>query len=213
MLRALRMPSFFRLKPFALLLVLLLSAQAHGAPAQPQPTAPNGGGDALLRLITEKGWVSLDAANQGVRRARDAASDLVIAALNFLDRGYRRGGSSAEEGFDCSGFVRYVYRTSAGLVLPRRSDEQARAQSVTPIALEELRPGDLVFFNTLRRTFSHVGIYIGDGRFIHSPRSGASVRIEDMRKDYWATRFDGARRVSSLGLADASATAYPASPR
>jgi cell wall-associated NlpC family hydrolase len=156
--------------------------------------------------------VSLEAANQGVQRARDAASELVLSALNFLDLAYRRGGTSAEEGFDCSGFVRHVFQTSAGLLLPRRSDEQARAASVLPISRDELKPGDLVFFNTLRRAFSHVGIYIGDGKFIHSPRTGSSIRIEDMRKDYWVTRFDGARRVAVLDAANGATSRTPSPP-
>jgi cell wall-associated NlpC family hydrolase len=86
-----------------------------------------------------------------------------------------------------------VFEESVGKVLPRRSDEQAAATQ--PIERTELKPGDLVFFNTMRRAFSHVGIYVGDGKFIHSPRAGATVRVEDMRKSYWETRFNGARRV------------------
>ena len=82
-----------------------------------------------------------------------------------------------------------------GLVLPRRADQQAASTQV--IDKKELQPGDLVFFNTMRRTFSHVGIYVGDGKFIHSPRSGSEVRVEDMRQSYWQRRFDGARRVTS----------------
>jgi cell wall-associated NlpC family hydrolase len=78
-------------------------------------------------------------------------------------------------------------------VLPRRADEQAKATQ--SIDRNELKPGDLVFFNTMRRTFSHVGIYLGDGKFIHSPHSGSSVRVDDMREAYWNKRFTGARRV------------------
>ena len=84
-----------------------------------------------------------------------------------------------------------------GLVLPRRADEQARSSSLLTVQRAELKPGDLVFFNTMRRTFSHVGIYIGDNKFIHSPRSGSEVRVEDMRLGYWQTRFNGARRVQA----------------
>jgi cell wall-associated NlpC family hydrolase len=87
---------------------------------------------------------------------------------------------------------------SLGLVLPRRVDDQAHASGLTRIAREELRPGDLVFFNTLRRTFSHVGIYIGEGKFIHAPRTGSEVRIEDMRQAYWDRRFTGARRAEAV---------------
>lgn len=122
------------------------------------------------------------------------ASDLVAHAMGFLGVPYRRGGNSAETGFDCSGFVRNVYEQTVGLVLPRRANEQAQATQT--IDREDLQPGDLVFFNTMRRAFSHVGIYVGDGKFIHAPRSGARVRVEDMREAYWRKRFNGARRVA-----------------
>jgi cell wall-associated NlpC family hydrolase len=89
--------------------------------------------------------------------------------------------------------VRHLYEKSVGRLLPRRAEEQARATQV--IDKEELKPGDLVFFNTMRRAFSHVGIYVGDGQFIHSPRAGKSVQVEDMRSAYWQKRFNGARRV------------------
>ncbi len=85
----------------------------------------------------------------------------------------------------------------------RRAEEQARSAGLLDINRTELKPGDLVFFNTMKRAFSHVGIYVGDGKFIHAPRTGAAVRIEDMRQSYWASRFDGARR------ADLSAAAAP----
>ena len=97
---------------------------------------------------------------------------------------------------------------SVGLVLPRRVDEQATAPGLIKVKREELKPGDLVFFNTLKRTFSHVGIYVGDGKFIHSPRSGGEVRVEDMRFVYWAKRFTGARRAEPMAadpLADVAA--------
>lgn len=123
----------------------------------------------------------------------ERTSDLVSTAIGFLGIPYRRGGNSAESGFDCSGFVRAIYKETIGLVLPRSADQQANATQT--INKNELKPGDLVFFNTMKRTFSHVGIYLGEGKFIHSPRTGSSVRIDDMRIPYWNVRFDGARRV------------------
>ena len=126
----------------------------------------------------------------------DAAGELVIAALNFLDVRYRRGGDSVDEGFDCSGFTQHVVSTVLGITLPRRSSDQAQQAGLPVVARHSLQPGDLVFFNTLRRAFSHVGIYIGEGRFIHSPRSGQQVRVERMDSPYWNKRFDGARRIS-----------------
>ena len=118
---------------------------------------------------------------------------LITTAMGLIGVPYRRGGTEAATGFDCSGFVRNVYAEVLGHQLPRIARDQARA--TTKIQKNELRPGDLVFFNTMRRTFSHVGIYLGDGQFIHSPRAGAAVRIEDMHSTYWSKRFNGARRV------------------
>ncbi|MFN9104671.1 MAG: C40 family peptidase, partial [Betaproteobacteria bacterium] len=110
--------------------------------------------------------------------------------------------------FDCSGFTRHVFEHSIGLVLPRRSHEQAQHAGLLPVRRDELKPGDLVFFDTMRRAFSHVGIYVGDGRFIHAPASGGEVRIEDMRAAYWQKRFNGARRASATQ--PAAETAAPA---
>ena len=129
------------------------------------------------------------------KTVRDTASDLVMQAMNFLGVPYKRGGNTEETGFDCSGFTRHIFENSIGLVLPRRADEQATAAGLLDINRQELKPGDLVFFNTMKRTFSHVGIYVGDDKFIHSPRTGGEVRIEDMRESYWSRRFTGARRA------------------
>lgn len=161
--------------------------------------------DAVSRFLNEKGLINtrpvVDAAQQVRDKAVNIASDLVISAMDFLGVPYRRGGDSRETGFDCSGFTRHVFERSLGLMLPRRASEQANMPGMIPVAQTELKPGDLVFFNTLRNTFSHVGIYIGDNKFIHSPRSGTTVRIEDMRISYWQQRFDGARRLPNLAKA------------
>jgi cell wall-associated NlpC family hydrolase len=117
----------------------------------------------------------------------------VSGALDLVGIRYRRGGESAEAGFDCSGFVYYVFREGLGIELPRTTREISREGE--PVRKAELAAGDLVFFNTLRRAFSHVGIYLGDHRFVHAPRPGASVRVEDLREGYWARRYNGARRV------------------
>ncbi|MCI1192663.1 C40 family peptidase [Calidifontimicrobium sp. SYSU G02091] len=134
--------------------------------------------------------------------------EVVLAAMSFLDRPYVRAGNG-ETGFDCSGFTRHVFDIAAGVQLPRRAHEQAHASGLVGVPRDALRPGDLVFFNTLQRPFSHVGVYIGEHRFIHAPRVGAQVRIEDMRVDYWARRFDGARRAV-LGGAERLVRAEPA---
>jgi cell wall-associated NlpC family hydrolase len=154
--------------------------------------------DPVLDLLKSRGLAPHAAIESVVAPMRTAAADLVMSAMNYLDTRYRRGGNSAEEGFDCSGFTRHVFDSVLGLQLPRRSAEQAQQAGLAPVARTELQPGDLVFFNTLKRTFSHVGIYIGDGKFIHSPRTGQQVRIESMQESYWARRFDGARRATGL---------------
>lgn len=123
------------------------------------------------------------------------AQELVLRALTFVGVNYRRGGESPETGFDCSGLVRHVVRESLGLVLPRTSRDMSRVGET--VHQDDLQPGDLVFFNTLRRGFSHVGIYLGEHRFVHAPASGGEVRVEDMRQRYWTRRFNGARRIAA----------------
>jgi cell wall-associated NlpC family hydrolase len=165
-------------------LALLL---AFGAGAAPNTE----GSDDIEKLLQERGV--LGRVDQFRQRMGDKASDLVVNAMGFLGVPYRRGGTTQESGFDCSGFVRAMFEQTVGLILPRRASDQA---SVTEkISREDLQPGDLVFFNTMRQAFSHVGIYVGDNKFIHSPRPGGEVRVEDMRQAYWDRRFNGARRV------------------
>lgn len=118
---------------------------------------------------------------------------LISDALDLVGIRYRRGGTDADTGFDCSGFVGYLFRERLGLALPRTSRDISRTGE--PVEKSELEPGDLVFFNTMRRAFSHVGIYLGDNQFVHSPRSGYAVRVEDMTDRYWAKRYNGARRI------------------
>ncbi|MFY8086046.1 MAG: C40 family peptidase [Rubrivivax sp.] len=178
-----------------LCLSVALCGFSPSALSQPEPSSQPGAPiDPLAALLVEKGLLP-STAPQTVRKVSDAASELVLSAMNFLGVRYRRGGNSTEDGFDCSGFTRHVFENSIGLLLPRRADEQARLPGLANVARDELRPGDLVFFNTMRRTFSHVGIYVGDGKFIHAPKPGASVRIEDMREAYWSKRYTGARRA------------------
>ncbi|CAD5373683.1 Hydrolase [Rubrivivax sp. A210] len=206
-------------QPAALFLNLAFAAclLCSAAPLHAEP-AP---GDAVLQMLQDKGLLPSAGQIESsplVQQVRDAASDLVMSAMNFLGVRYRRGGNSAEQGFDCSGFTRHVFERSVGLVLPRRADQQAREAGLLQVAREDLKPGDLVFFNTLRRAFSHVGIYVGEGRFIHAPRAGGEVRIEDMRQAYWVKRFNGARRAeapaaAASGSAAADTAAGVDSPR
>lgn len=124
---------------------------------------------------------------------------MAMTAMDYLGIRYRYGGNSPTTGFDCSGFVNYVADKSLGLKLPRRSDEMA--QLGVSVKKSELQVGDLVFFNTLGRRFSHVGVYIGENRFVHSPAAGGVVRVEDMTTAYWSKRYTGARRIDSTMLA------------
>jgi cell wall-associated NlpC family hydrolase len=196
------------LPPTLALLTLLNTAGCmHGAPRKPATpvpatsNAPTPKSDPVLQWLQDKGQVPAQgpgSSNQALlQRLRDGANDLVLLAMNFLGVLYKHGGNNAEQGFDCSGFTRHVFQNSLGLVLPRRSEQQAHHAALQSVKPVDLRPGDLVFFNTQMRAFSHVGIFVGEGHFIHSPRVGGEVRIEDMRMTYWAQRFDGARRAPS----------------
>jgi cell wall-associated NlpC family hydrolase len=122
------------------------------------------------------------------------SDDIPIYAVSLVGSPYRLGGSSPETGLDCSGFVGHVFKQAAGVVLPR--DSHAISEATQPLAQAELQPGDLVFFNTLHHAFSHVGIYLGDDRFVHatSSRTGA-VMVSNLNDRYWRQHFDGARRV------------------
>lgn len=130
-------------------------------------------------------------------RSAAGSTDVVVRALSLLGTPYRYGGSSPDTGFDCSGLVRHVYSAVLDRDLPRRSEEMEAIGR--PVSRADLQPGDLVFFNTLRRAFSHVAIYIGDGRFVHAPARRGRVRIEGLDDRYWAARFDGARRLLDSG--------------
>ena len=144
--------------------------------------------DPPLEQFADVAWTEGAAAETRMER-------LLEDALRLVGIRYRRGGSDEKTGFDCSGFVRYVFHEAMGLALPRTSREISREGE--PVAKSDLQPGDLVFFNTMRRAFSHVGIYVGDNQFIHAPRSGRAVRVESMTGRYWSRRYNGARRIDA----------------
>lgn len=121
------------------------------------------------------------------------SQEVVLHALRFVGAPYRYGGNSPESGFDCSGLVWRVYQEAAGIALPREAQAISRIGAI--VAWDELQAGDLVFFNTLRRPFSHVGIYVGDERFVHAPSHGGTVEVARMNARYWQSRFDGGRRI------------------
>ena len=181
-----------KLKFFSIAISLLIAASlAHAAPEEDQAAA--------LKRASEMGSL-MQFGDQMKNSLGEKTNQMLSQAMGLLGVPYKRGGTTVETGFDCSGFVRHIYETSIGRLLPRRAEEQAAVTD--KIDRSELHPGDLVFFNTMRRTFSHVGIYIGDGKFIHSPSTGKSVRVDDLREAYWTKRFTGARRVQETSAAE-----------
>jgi cell wall-associated NlpC family hydrolase len=124
---------------------------------------------------------------------RAERSEALLQALLSLGVDYRYGGNSPATGFDCSGLVAHVYKEAWGIRLPR--DTRSQSQAGVPVSLAELRAGDLVFYDTMKRPYSHVGIYMGDGKFVHAPKTGAQVRVESLKSAYWSQRFNGARRI------------------
>ena len=128
-----------------------------------------------------------------LERYTNAAQDVILQGLKLVGIRYRWGGNNEDSGLDCSGFVRLVFKDSIGALLPRTAKEMSEVGQ--QIEASQLKPGDLVFFNTMRRTFSHVGIYLSDNYFMHAPRAGAEVRVESMESSYWVKRYNGARRI------------------
>ena len=194
------------------------AAATYASPADPAAFPPSAAApaaaDAVSRFLVDKGLIAtagVPAQPGFASQMRDKAADMVVTAMNFLGVRYQRGGTDADSGFDCSGFTRLMFENSLGLVLPRRADEQAKAAGLVNVKKDELQPGDLVFFNTLRRTFSHVGIYVGEGKFIHAPKPGGEVRVESMNFAYWAKRFTGARRAEPA-MEQATAGTQPTAP-
>ncbi len=127
----------------------------------------------------------------------DHAQEMVIFALGLLDTGYRFGGKNPEAGLDCSGMVSYVVEQVSGKRLPYNA--AGIAERTRPIPPSAVRPGDLVFFNTLGRAYSHMGIYVGDGKFVHAPNSRGKVRVDRLDNRYYADRFEGARTLLPEG--------------
>jgi cell wall-associated NlpC family hydrolase len=118
-----------------------------------------------------------------------------IAAMGLVGVPYRFGGNTPAGGFDCSGLIVYVYNNAAGIKLPRTVQEMSRAGQT--IRNDAPAPGDLVFFNTTGERYSHAGIYVGHGRFVHAPSKGGTVRLDQMTSPYWAARYTEARRIAN----------------
>ena len=129
--------------------------------------------------------------SQSPRIGSEKGVDVVLYALGLVDTGYRFGGKNPDAGLDCSGMVSHIYQTTVGLKVSGSAADIAR--QARPIERQDLRPGDLVFFNTSNRAFSHVGIYIGDARFVHAPSTNGKVRIDRLADRYYAQRYEAAR--------------------
>lgn len=182
----------------------LLLAGCAGTRPQSASTDPALFPDDLAQAAKSADPIGALVARKLTRERQQAVNDpLISVALEQLGVPYRYGGSSPDTGFDCSGLVSYTAEQALGVRLPRSSS--AMALLGTAIDKKHLQPGDLVFFNTLGRRYSHVGIYLGDQRFVHSPSPGGVVRIEKMNMTYWAKRYNGARRLDGALLAAAPA--------
>lgn len=139
--------------------------------------------------ISSAAETAVNTTSAGSRRVQN----LLMHALAAIGVNYQFGGNRPDQGFDCSGFVRHVFGEALAMELPRSSIEMSKVGN--PVERSEFLPGDLLFYNTLKRRFSHVGIYLGEGRFVHAPSRGKSVEIVDMSDTYWKKRFNGARRL------------------
>jgi cell wall-associated NlpC family hydrolase len=147
--------------------------------------------DATGRSLTEAATATVKVV---ATSAWNSAQDLTVFALGLIGVDYKYGGNTPESGLDCSGLVRYVFQQVTGITLPRTAKEMSRVGD--KVALDDLKPGDLVFFNTRRFAFSHVGIYLGDNQFIHAPARGREVEVATFDKSFWQKRFNGARRLA-----------------
>ncbi len=157
-------------------------------------------GPAFAQSLTESEPLPKSFASTVSSAVVDKTETLINNAMQLIGVRYRWGGNTPQSGLDCSGFVRYVFNDTFGFLLPRKSAQMSKVG--LEIGKEELRPGDLVFFNTMRHAFSHVGIYVGDNKFIHAPSKGKSIRVDDITKVYWEKRYNGARRLDNTGSFD-----------
>lgn len=170
------------------LLGALCTGPAFAEPTVPPDITPSKPAEAQDSTL---GYLSLK-----THQLSEKTSELVMQAMGLIGVPYKYGGSRPETGMDCSGFVSYVFRQALNVNLPHNASAISRMGNT--IKENELRPGDLVFFNTMRRAFSHVGIYIGNNQFIHAPSTTTgAIQISDLRDQYWSRRFEGARRLSA----------------
>ncbi|CAL8473683.1 C40 family peptidase [Caballeronia sp. EK] len=190
------------------MLIGLLMTTTSGAFADEVSSSSQNANNGIFSSSKSSDATSADAASSSggaksfLSGVASKAGDVVVGALNMIGVRYRWGGNTPDSGLDCSGFVRYVFQDTLGMTLPRRAEEMSRVGE--KVTVSDLKPGDLVFFNTMRRSFSHVGIYIGDNKFVHSPSTGSTIRVDDMEDGYWEKRFQGARRIENAPVGDGS---------
>ncbi|QWD85808.1 C40 family peptidase [Polynucleobacter asymbioticus] len=201
------MPALLKQMPFALLLVFALTANPAFAADPTTDSAKESPAEASVEIPKQSMFQAgksyfFRASDRLVDSVTGKSDELINRAMEVIGVRYRWDTELPQSGLDGSSFVGYVFKDKLGFLLPRKSTQMSRVGK--PITREELQPGDLVFFNTMRLTFSHVGIYVGDNKFIHSPSKGTSVRVDDLGSLYWDKRFDGARRLDgSDNLGDA----------
>ena len=177
-------------KPIAVLVLGFAFSLAH---ANPAGEAGNKEGTKVESILESTSSYFARFTYQVVDSVSSKTESLINDAMQLIGVRYRWNGDLPQSGLDASGFVRFVFKDKLGFLLPPKSSQMSKVGK--SITREELQPGDLVFFNTMRLTFSHVGIYVGDNKFIHSPAKGSTVRVDDLASSYWDKRFDGARRL------------------
>jgi len=159
--------------------ILLLAACASG----PRKSTPRESQSALANLPARA-----PAGNAGT------ANDVLFRAIALVGTPYRWGGNTPDGGFDCSGLVDYIYRNAAGLALPHSSREMSELNGERVRRMTDLMSGDLVFFGG-NTGISHVGVYVGKGRFVHAPNTGGTVRLDDIDGPYWRDHFAFGKRL------------------
>lgn len=149
--------------------------------------------DSIFRFWKSNAAAEGSEAAQAEKPAEGSINRVINQALDMIGIDYRYGSATPEKGLDCSGLVKYVFEQSLNIAMPHNA--LAMSKIGDKISRTDLKPGDLVFFNTLRRSMSHVGIYIGDGKFVHAPRTGKKVQVVDLNDKYWSSHYEGARRI------------------
>jgi cell wall-associated NlpC family hydrolase len=189
---------------FRHIVLLLSSCIVFAAPADtPAPSNKPDDATATPSASAPAAGATVSSASETKAAAPvDFTQSLVIEALGLIGVTYRWGGNSPETGLDCSGFIRYVFQQALNIALPHNAFAISRLGE--DVDRDALKPGDLVFFNTLGRKFSHVGIYLGDDRFIHSPSRGSKIQVVSMKEAYWQKHYNGAKRVNQDTVSERS---------